>query len=236
MDNSLLQKKIASCLVFLCIGIGSIVRIIYLWLYPVQPRDAFKYKEFIEAWNMTGEYPTFYPFPPLGIYLLKIPQYLHVDNLFTCGVIVNMVLGLCIIGLIMKISSAIFPSSLLTACVGITVATHPTFVHYSCQMLRENSFLFFSCLGILLMIYYVLLSSFCAIAACLCRYEALELCLVMGASVLLVPEKKRMKRIQHLFLFVAGCIVSIILISYTIGIPLDYYWYALAKEIATRKA
>lgn len=229
--------------VYFCVAIGSIFRVLYLWLYPVQPRDAFKYKAFIESWGATGEYPTTYPFPPLGLFLLKAPRYFFVSNTFTGGIIVNMILGLCIIALIMKISFQICPSLLLATGIGLTVSMHPTLVHYSCQMLRENPFLFFCCISILFLIDYlkenhicwIVISSYFAIAACLCRYEALELCIIIGFLVFINPRNSIKKRFQHLFFFILGGIISMFLISYTIGVPLDYLYSALIEEFLTRK-
>lgn len=229
-------------LCFLCTSVGSIVRIFYLLWYPVQVRDAFTYREFIKQWIEIGVFPRISSFPPLGLYLLKLPQSFFEGNIFVGGLTLNMILGLCIICLVMIISSKIYSSAVLTICTGIIAATHPTLVHYSCQMLRENSFLFFSCLSIVFFIDYIktlrvrniIASSFFITAACLCRYEATEIFAIFCAVILLNWKENIGKKTRHFFFFIAGCTLSFLAISYMIGIPFDYYYDAIQEEFSLK--
>ena len=226
-----------------CLAIGFIVRFFYLLVYPVPVRDSFKYMMFIESWLETGEYPTNYPFPPLSVYLLKLPHELCNCDLIRSGIVVNMVLGLLIIVLIIKISSNLNCSICYSTCLGLIAATHPTLVHYSCQVLRENSFLFFCCLSVLSMISYLkkhniiyyIASSFFIVSSCLCRYEAMELIVVLGVVILFLNKEKKRKKVLLLFVFFLIAITAVFIISCAIGVPLDYYCKALTREIEIRK-
>ena len=153
-----------------------------------------------------------------------------------------MILGLGIICLAMVISSKVYPSVVLTVCVGIIAATHPTLVHYSCQMLRENSFLFFNCLSIVFFINYIktlhpqdiFASSFFVTSACLCRYEAFEVLVILCILLFLNWKVNYRIKTKHAFIFVSGCALSFLAISMVIGIPLSYYSSAIQEEISVK--
>ena len=236
------KKKNAFLIFLICAAIGSIIRVVYLWCYPVPVRDAFTYIEYIDLWDKFGVFPCDNTLSPLGIYLLKIPKDILSFDTCTSGIITNMVLGLCIIYLCIKISLMIFPSSLYAFCIGLLTATHPTLVHYSCQMLRENSFLFFCCLSILFLINYyksartynVIFASVFAASAYLCRYEALEVCLILSLAVLLKKRANQWKRVQSFIIFFIGIAATIVMFSCFLGVPLKYYHNAITEEVLRR--
>lgn len=216
----------------LCVALGGLIRVIYCIVYPVPVRDAFAYKEFIELWNYSGIIPGDSCFPPLSMFLLKTPYSLFEYDVIKGGTIINIVFGLGIIIMLIKISYEIFSSKIAALCSGLLVATHPTLIHYSCQMTRENSYLFFSCLAVLFFIkslnrsskpFYVAYAAIFSSCAFLCRFEALELFVIFVLWIICSNLKSFLTGIKKLFLFTSFSIISFGSILYITNIPFSYF-------------
>lgn len=216
---------------FICVALGGMARVFYCWKYPVPVRDAFRYKEFIVQWIDTGIIPEGTYFPPLGLYLLKIPGSLCGYDIMKGGIVVNMILGLSIILILIKISSCLYPSALSVLCTGLLAAGHPTLIQYSCQMTRENTYLFFSCLAVLFTIKnsisschcFILLVSLFSAAAFLCRFEALELVPLVNLAIFLNRKKNIAERFKQSFLYNSFYIIFFNAIIYLIHVQITYF-------------
>ena len=216
----------------LCVALGGLIRVIFCIVYPVPVRDAFKYKEFIELWDYYGIIPSDSYFPPLSMFLLKTPYSLFEYDVIKGGVIINIVLGLGIIITLINVSYEIFPSIFAALCSGLLVATHPSFIQYSCQMTRENSYLFFSCLATLFFIkslnraskpFYVVYAALFSSCAFLCRFEALELFAIFIFLIICSNLKSIPTGMKKLFLFSSFSIISFGSIIYIMNIPFSYF-------------
>ena len=214
--------------------LGGIVRIAYLWVYPVPVRDAYTYCEFIGEWISSGRIPEDAGggFPPLGLYLFKQTGTILNLDIIKSGTIVNMLAGLLIIATLGTIAHTIIPFSPFVLGVSLVSATHPRLVDYSCQATRENTYLLFTGLSILFFIRYlksndrlclVVVSAVFACAAFLCRHEGFELLILANCVILLYQKKPILKRLKTVLLFSATYVLSFFLISQLIGVPLSYY-------------
>ena len=57
-----------------CMVIGAIVRLYYCISFFVPVRDTYVYEEYIRQWTLYGEIPEGATFPPLGLFILRIPS------------------------------------------------------------------------------------------------------------------------------------------------------------------
>lgn len=226
------SKNILFLIDILCVALGGLIRVIYCIAYPVPVRDAFQYKKFIELWSCSGIIPGDSYFPPLSIFLLKIPYSLFKYDIIIGGTIINIVLGLGIIITLINVSHEIFPSKIAPLCCGLLVATHPTFVRHSCHMTRENSYLFFSCLATLFFIkslnrarkpYYVAFAAIFSSCAFLCRFEAIELFVVFVLLIIYTNLKSFSIGVKKLFIFISFSIISFGSILYITSVPFSYF-------------
>ena len=215
----------------ICAIVAGITRILYCWVYPVPVRDSFAYKEIIEYWIRFGSLPEESHSPPLGLLFFKIPaEYFDYDVIKT-GIAVNVLLGVCIVISIVWIAYVIGLSNMESLLVGIIAATHPTLVKLSCQMIREDSYLLFCSLSILTTFLFlknrrnrqIILMSLFAASAYLCRHEGLELIPIICLLILVCFKDTFFGRTKRIILFLGLYAVSIVGITCTLDIPIDYY-------------
>ena len=96
--------------------------------------------------------------------------------------------------------------------VGLVTSTHPTLIHYSCVLLRENTYLLFCIMSINLLILwykrkkitYILLGGVTAALSFLCRYEGLEIGLIY---VLIILFHFKVLKISRLFICLIGFLI-----------------------------
>lgn len=218
----------------ICMSIGMIARVFYCWKYFVPVRDSYDYEEYIKQWIAYKTIPEDALFPPLGPFILRIPALYFGTDIIKGGIIVNVLLGLCFISVIIMLSREITSSEYAAVCSGLLAATHPTLVYYSCQLLRENTFLLFAGLAALSAIRYIkfkspnrfliVFTAFFAVLSCMCRHEGIELIVLFGLLFFLIPrQRKHWGRIRTVSLFVLSCLVSVIITSAAIGISADFY-------------
>lgn len=218
-----------SCIV--CVTIGGIIRILYCWKYPIPVRDAYDYEMFLRQWYSTGIIPQTVFYPPLGLYLMKIPVSWGYMDIMKGGICVNMILGLCLIITFIQIARSLNDSLLLMYCVGLISATHPALIEFSCHMLRENSYLFFCSISVLFvilflkqrMVPYLMITSTCLSAAFLCRTEAIELLFYTIIIYLINSQENIKKRLKDVLFTILISVVSFIVILSLIDVPLNYY-------------
>lgn len=225
------KRLFASKIIILVIAI--IFRITYCLRYPVPVRDSYRYFDHIETLQKTGTIcdQGIYS-PPLALYILGFPSKYWDCGIIKGGICIDVVLGLLIILVATEICAMIIPSLLIVFLISLIFSTHPNLVYYSCQCLRENSFILLSLLAIwasLLSIrkrstpYLVLAGVFTAWAI-QCRYEAMELLLfIPPAFILFDPQKSYFKRFFLCGLFFASILTTFFLTNTTLGIPLSYY-------------
>lgn len=212
--------------------VGAIIRVLYILIYPVPVRDSFVYKTFIESWNQTGVFPQEPLFPPLGITLLKISSTCFDCETIKGGRITNTVLGICIIYIMVRISLEISKSRTIALVIGLLSATHPTLISYSCQMTRENPYLFFCSMTCMLLVmysnknklYFVLLLALSSSAAFLCRHEGLELIPIVIVVICMCVRNVSKKAVfLRCVLFLASYVISFLLSTYLTGVPISHY-------------
>ncbi len=207
----------------LSVLMGLIVRLLYCIIFPVQPRDTYKYVEIIQEWESTGVLQDKIDFFPLSLWIMKIPHRFFRYDIVKGGIIVNLLLGIMIIIITMKIIESVFGSKNgLLLFTGIILATHFALIHYSCKFLRENSYLFCFVLAIYTIIKamkknrneLLILSGILCAAATLCRLEGIELAVIVPVLIIYIFESKKIRLIKTataLTLFTASYIMVIIL-------------------------
>lgn len=226
------SKNSLFSIILVSLIIGSIVRIAYLWKYPVPVRDAFTYSESIEEWMRAGKIPEKGGFPPLGLFFFKKVAVFSGLDIIKSGTLVNVSAGLLIVATLGTIAHIIIPYPPLVLFVSLVSATHPALVDYSCQATRENTYLLFCCLSVLFLIRYlksynklrhIAAAAFFACAAFLCRHEGMELP-ILAFLVILFHDKNAISiRLSSVLLFSVTFALSFFLISFLIGVPLSYY-------------
>ena len=229
------SRMIMMFIVLFCVIAGLLLRIIYLIKYPTQARDAYIYADFIYNWIELGKAPIikYYDIPPLSIFLLKITTCLTGCDPLKGGIIINMAIGCLLIIVLIELGWSLSQNFFITSITGLLAATHPSLIHYSCQVLRENSYLLFLTLYFYCLTKYFkkrkvvhifLMANFSAMSV-LCRHEGLEL-IVFSFFVLLLEVLTR-RRFNHLIAYIIlHCIWSgfvFVATSKVIGVDLTYY-------------
>lgn len=229
----LYSPQLLSCL------IGAIIRIVYCIKYPVPVKDSYKYSLMFQStnteWWMSDNNPT----PPLAIFLLNIPHSFFHYDFIRGGIVVNTVIGLLIICIFVKISLIIIPPKKIAFGVGLLGATHPTLIHYSCQPLRENTFLLFYALAAYnLLKYYkketrtsiaMLYGGICIAAAVLCRHEGIELFLIYCLVIVFFSRQSWYSRLCQGVVLMFSTLLSFFLIGRIIKIPSSFFLQYIEK-------
>ena len=237
------KKKVFHFLLAFCVVLGFAIRIGYYFRFPVQSRDSYIYCELTKEWNNTHIIPTYQEktIPPLGIFLMREPSYLFDYDVIMGAILVNMILGLFIIVILMLIAYRITQTLFAPIAVGIIACFHTTLIRYSTQFLRDNSYVFFICLTILMLIKYihtpkrmtVFYGGIALTAAILCRYEAIEL-LIPWTAVLLIcnsPGKKWTDKICRIVQFGIICLISFFTIIWAINVPFSFFYKGYSAEL-----
>ena len=237
----LYNKKTITVILF-CVLVGYLVRITYLMKYPVPVRDSYTYQEQIERWDFSSKTETTKVVPPLSLFLFKLTSQILNIKIIKAAKLFNIEAGLFIIILMMIIAFKISSSLICTFICGLIAATHPILVELSCQMLRENTDLMFTCLAILSIMGYLkhvgittlILTSICVTLSFFCKYEGIENIIISFLAVLMFPRKvKRKTKMIHSLIFIATCMISSFIITFVINVPINYYM--LYKEVILNK-
>ena len=233
MNRSLCREKHRELCFLAILIIGYLTRLVYIISYPVPSRDSYNYRNIIEIWNATNELSTDLNVPPLGLFILKIPNALFGYELIKGGILVNTIIGLLIIALLMKLSLLLTNSTLIMIVTGVLASTYPTLVKYSCQMLRDNAFLLFYLMSLYFILSYVLkkktayvfVAGASGISACLCRHEGIE---ILVLSFMLIFLKKT-KRIKAVCIYLISAMASLLVLSLIMNVKISYYTIYLDK-------
>ena len=217
----------------ICMIVGIITRELYLLENIVPVRDSYKYFDFISEWNSFSQSISIGKYPPLALFILKIPSSYFSYDIINGSILVNNVLGIAIIMLITIITYQLTKNNWITISIGLIFGTHPTLVKYSCEAIRENTYILFLCLsiwGLLAHIkrkktLYLLLTSFFTCCGTLCRHEGLEAFVTILIILLAFENNKSfIKRFVNICVYSAGYVLSFFVVIRSIGIPFTYFY------------
>ena len=76
--------------------------------YPVQPRDAYTYEQFIRHWEKTGLLSDTFVGIPFSLWILKAPYHFFRFDIIKSGIAINCLLGVFIIIISVFIVDEIF--------------------------------------------------------------------------------------------------------------------------------
>lgn len=228
------NKSIIALTIILLLSLG--IRLCYIIKYPIPVRDALNYKRIVEEWI---DYGTFMlnrndDIPPLFLYIVKE---LHISteiDILSVGTIVNMIAGLFIVMVIFLIGNMIFKNLTLSIFLGLIAASHPKLISFSCQMLRENTYL----LGVTFFLYFLLSSirkitygkvmtlGIITSVTVMIRHEGLELLLltlILLVNQILSKKIKTNKLLLLLSTYMISILMGLFLLNQIMGIKLEYY-------------
>ncbi len=218
-------------------AIGAFARIFYCLKYPVPVRDAYEYAENIADWSETGVLHSSRRIPPLFLFFVKECSSFFDYDIMKTGVVLNVLFGLVLIGLSIVIANKLSGSWMICFIVGAIAATHPTMVEYSCQLLRENSFLVFLFLEFILLMEYsktqklhlILICAFCGMCSVFCRFEGVETIILIIAAIIFFNLKKKHfnKCMLDLASYICMVVFSFFLLNQIMGISNRYYIEAI---------
>ena len=212
------KNKTLFIIIILCLCLGGATRFLYCIKYPVQPRDVYPYIYEMENWEKEQRINV----PYLSLYLLNIPHKMLKCDIKKGGVCVNVMVGQLIIILSILSFRELSDNKIGLWVVGLITSTHPTLIHYSCVLLRENTYLLFCIVSINLLILwykkksiiYIFLGGVTAALSFLCRYEGLEICVIYMLVMLFHYKTLRIKRLSvHLISFLIVYATSVYEIS-----------------------
>ena len=211
------KNKTLFIIIILCLCLGGTTRILYCIKYPVQPRDVYKYIYVMENWEKE-QWVDLINVPYLSLYLMNLPHKILTSDIKKGGICLNIMVGQCIIILSILSFRVLSDNKIGLWVVGLVTSTHPTLIHYSCEMLRENTYLLFCIVSINLLILwhkrksiiYIFLGGISAALSFLCRYEGLEICVMYILMIIFHFKALRIKRLLvHLIGFLIVYATSI---------------------------
>ena len=188
------QHRKYRALLYICLSIyltALLVRTCKILLDPVLARDASLYLTWVRNWISTGSYHyTFFDqvglVPPLPLWFIKTLMLSGLDA-ETAGRAISMFFGSLtpVIGFIFTLR--ICRNIRIALLAAVLLVLHPDLVQYSGQPLRENSYIFFDGILLLLIVEAVRKSAVFKWAACgillsltaYCRFEALEFTVIV---------------------------------------------------------
>lgn len=218
------EKKLFAITIF-CAVLGLLFRLFYFLRYPVQTRDAYFYQVLIEQWETNGEIVDRISFFPLSIWIMKIPYHLFHYDIIKGGILINILLGILLIIVAIKILSRLFKNNYVVFIAGCILATHPALVRFSCSLLRENSYLLFSLLAFSALLKYcikkdllnlVAVGIFGALAF-LCRLEGIEFLAIVCLALLFLLVFRRIKfskAVLHSSVFLIVFLLTVVILFF----------------------
>ena len=196
----LLSKMQLLCFILAIVGITF--RMFYCICYPIQPRDSYMYELCIKNWEKTGKIPESFSGIPFSLWLFKTPYHFFHLDILRSGVVINSLLGILILIIAILIADELFRSIYISFVAGLVFATHPMLVRFSCSLLRENLYLFFTMMSVYALIKYyksakvvfLVWSSIFASLSFLSRLEGLELLPIFLFVIFTLHKKISLKR------------------------------------------
>jgi 4-amino-4-deoxy-L-arabinose transferase-like glycosyltransferase len=189
--NNLYRYRMLLCVGVLIYLSALLARTTKIVLDPTLPRDGAFYLLFVEHWIATGDYVyTFFDRigiqPPLSLWMIKTLT-LAGFNPEIAGRSISMFFGSMIPVVGFFFTLRISRSIRMALVAALLLVFQPDLVMYSGQPLRENTYVFFSGMLLLLLADAMTRSSIPKWAACgvflalsaFCRFEALEFCVIV---------------------------------------------------------
>ena len=220
-ENSLLKQITAFML------LGYIVRLCYCIVYPIQPRDAFGYRNVLIRWEETSVIPFEIDYYPLSLLILRKLSKFFTDDIMLGGVAINIFIGLMIIALTITTVSKITKNSYVVLLCGTICCFHPTLIHFSCTYLRENTYLLFVVAFLFVLVEYyispkadkVILLCLFSVLSFLCRLEGLELFLIGLVTIFGVFANKwtSKKCVLHILLYITSYVLIMLSAIWLLG-------------------
>lgn len=184
-------KRLNKKRIFLCISVliflsAMLVRMLKIVLDPTLPRDGAFYLLFVEHWIDTGDY--YYTFfdrirlpPPLSLWMIK-KLALTGFSLEIAGRSISMFFGSLIPVVGFFFTFRVCRNIRIALFAALLLILQPDLVLYSGHPLRENTYIFFNGLLLLMITEAVIRDNILKWAACglllamsaFCKYEALE--------------------------------------------------------------
>ena len=218
--------KTKKIIIILIVLLAFVARIGNVIMHPIPVRDSYIYQKIINDWGENSEYSS--NIPPLGLYMMTLPRKLFGLDTIKSGVSVNMLLGICSVLMITAIAHRIVNSFIIEVGVGVIAATHPTLVHYSCHVLRDNTYIMCLLLLVIEIVEYInkerirdmVLSGMISAFALASRYEGFE-AIIIVCLIVLMKKSRKQKRLRDLIIYVSTVIVTINILFMLIGVTLN---------------
>ena len=179
------KKSIIDVDLFPGIAFYLIIVLTIIIRYDFHLRDSFLYTKHIDEWVATANLPRGETYPLLGLSLMSIPFRILGYNALKGAVIVNVCLGEVVVIFIIKSARLITKKKTYALLAGIITACNQSFVTFSTEALRENSYLV--CFSIIIFCsmkiimtheaFFVSLLGLFSGLGMACRHEGIELLL-----------------------------------------------------------
>lgn len=210
-------------------------------------RDSVLYLDYIEKWYSAGwrydkvVMPVL-EFPPLYFYLTQALMRVGVSATHA-GLTINMILGSTIPILAFCIAKEITNNNKISLACLLVVLFHPTLNKFSIETQRDIGYLFFSCLGILMLLksrsstkylYPIYTGLFIGLSL-LFRFESLEL-LPIGAFLLFLRKTGFLDFNRKMVLILSSAAICFICVSALMGLTFSdirQIYYDLYLDRAT---
>ncbi len=181
-----------------------------------------------EEWLKNGMIEKTTVFFPFSIWVMKIPCHFFNCRVLIAGITTNVIIGLLLIIICMRLSKMICNSEIIAITSGLIIATHPSLVYFSCNYMRENVYLLNCSLCIYVLLrylkkrntFYIGYAGVFTALAIMARLEGAELIPIVILCIVAYNVKRR-KYINIVLL--TGLFLFIMLASiYSFCMTIDY--------------
>ena len=229
-ESSLKQIKKSYLFLFVVVFFTGLIIKIFLWSKTnYLSRDSALYLGYIEKWYSAGwrydkaTMPVL-EFPPLYLYLTHAVMHVGISATHA-GLTINMILGSTIPILAFCIAKDITNSTTISLACLLVVLFHPTLNKFSIETQRDIGYLFFSCLGILMLLksrsskkyLYPFCAGFFIGLSLLFRFESLEL-LPIGAFLLFSRKTGWLDFNRKMILILSSMAICLFFMSALMGL------------------
>lgn len=219
---------------------GLLLRLLLLYLEPMISPDSIFYLDAAEEWSEHGMNGLLaskrgFAIPLLLLFLLKLVHNCGLPY-ETSGLIVNIFFGVALMPLFYFTSLWIFNDRRTALFAALLAAIHPSLIEYSTDILRETPMIFF----MLLVLFFIacaerterpilwIPAGFFATAACLTRYEALELIPLVFFYLLICfffggKKYARSKALKKALFWLCGMCAGAVFFYFLFDAPASFY-------------
>lgn len=192
-----------------------IPRLMYYVHCPIQWRDSYSYKHYVEIWHKTGSYSSVDQYDktnvitPFSVFLLRFIYSLSNYSYYVTCVSLYIVLGSSTVLIAYRILRELNFNFSFSIFMCLILSSNYSLINYSTQVTRDNLYLFFCSLTLLfffrLLKRFVLVDYLCVafFSACsfLTRYEGFELLFIFSFGFLCCKKYSLLYRIFIIVLF-----------------------------------